>query len=195
MAATVRTRFWNVPNSLTMGRLALAVVVFSLIAYGYYWLALVLFGVAVLTDFLDGYLARLLNQATAIGRQLDPLVDKIIVCGGLVYLLTIPGTGLAAWMVTAIIIRELLIQGLRSVLEGRGEAFGAKWSGKVKTTFQCLAIAAILLALATHPPSSWLLARDLLIWAAVALTIYSGLAYIIGAWSRLEAPAPASSAS
>src|SRR5687768_11831611 len=128
-------RFWNVPNSLTMSRLGLAAVTFGLIAQGYYAGALLTFGLAALTDAFDGYFARRLNQATAIGRQLDPLVDKVMVAGGFIYLLAIPESGLAPWMVTAVIVRELLIQWLRSLLEGRGEAFGARWAGKLKTVF------------------------------------------------------------
>jgi CDP-diacylglycerol--glycerol-3-phosphate 3-phosphatidyltransferase len=184
-----RSPFWNVPNSLTLGRLVLAVFVFALIAQGRYTAALVVFGLAALTDALDGYFARLLNQATVLGRQLDPLVDKVIVTGGFVYLLTIPGTGLAPWMVTAIVVRELLIQGLRSLLEGRGEAFGARWAGKMKTTFQCLAIAAILLSLAVAPAPVWLLARDVLTWLAVGLTLYSGLGYLLVGLPRLRVDA------
>src|SRR5438445_2996591 len=105
--------FWNVPNVLTLSRLGLAVVVFALVAHSWYWSALVVFSVAALTDALDGYFARLLDQGTAIGRQLDPLVDKVIVCGAFIYLLTVPeDTGLSPWMVTSIVVRELLIQGL-----------------------------------------------------------------------------------
>jgi len=187
MADTARPRFWNVPNSLTMSRLVMAVVVFMLIAQAYYTAALIVFGLAALTDALDGYLARLLNQATALGRQLDPLVDKVIVSGGLIYLLTVAGTGLAPWMVTAIIVRELLIQGLRSHLEGRGEAFGARWAGKLKTTFQCLAIAAILLSLIIQPGPAWLFTRDVVTWLAVILTVYSGLSYLVAGLPKLQA--------
>jgi CDP-diacylglycerol---glycerol-3-phosphate 3-phosphatidyltransferase len=186
MDTTVSPRFWNVPNCLTLSRLGLAVVVFVLIAYERYMAALVVFGLAALTDALDGYFARLLNQVTALGRQLDPLVDKVIISGGFIYLLAIQGTGLAPWMVTAIVVRELLIQGLRSALEGRGEAFGARWAGKVKTTFQCLAISAILLCLATAPAPPWLLARDVLTWLAVGLTLYSGIGYLAVGLPRLQ---------
>jgi CDP-diacylglycerol---glycerol-3-phosphate 3-phosphatidyltransferase len=189
MASTVQPTFWNVPNCLTLSRLVLAVVVFALIACGRYTAALIVFGLAALTDALDGYFARLLNQATALGRQLDPLVDKVIVSGGFIYLLTVPGSGLAPWMVTVIVVRELLIQGLRSLLEGRGQAFGARWAGKVKTTFQCLAIAAILLSLATAPGPAWLFARDVLTWTAVGLTLYSGLSYLAVGLPKVQADA------
>jgi CDP-diacylglycerol---glycerol-3-phosphate 3-phosphatidyltransferase len=192
MADAGRQRFWNVPNSLTMSRLAMSVVVFALIARGLYTAALVVFGLAALTDALDGYFARLLNQVTALGRQLDPLVDKVIVSGGLIYLLTISGTGLAPWMVTAIVVRELLVQGLRSHIEGRGEAFGARWAGKFKTTFQCLSIAGILLCLITHPGTAWLWARDGVTWIAVILTVYSGLGYMAAGLPKLLGDASSS---
>jgi CDP-diacylglycerol---glycerol-3-phosphate 3-phosphatidyltransferase len=185
-----REPFWNVPNTLTLGRLGLAVIVFTLIAHESFLAALVVFGLASLTDALDGYFARLLGQSTAVGRQLDPLVDKVIVSGGFIYLLTIPGTGLAPWMVTTIIVRELLIQGLRSLLEGKGQPFGARMAGKLKTLVQCLSISAILLCLWTRPSYGWLLARDGLTWLAVGLTLYSGLGYVWLALPSFRREAP-----
>ncbi len=186
MAGPAAERFWNVPNTLTVGRLVLAVIVFVLISFDRFLAALAVFGLAALTDALDGYLARLLNQTTALGRQLDPLIDKVVVAGAYIYLLTVPGTGLQPWMVTTIVIRELLIQGLRSHLEGQGEAFGAKTAGKLKTTVQCLSIVAILLCLSIRPTRAGLLGRDLLTVLAVLLTIYSGL----GLCRRRPAQAP-----
>jgi CDP-diacylglycerol--glycerol-3-phosphate 3-phosphatidyltransferase len=182
-------RFWNVPNTLTLSRLVLAGFVFALIAYGYYAVALVIFVIAALTDALDGYLARLLHQETAIGRQLDPLVDKVIVCGGLIYLLTVADSGLAPWMVTAIVVRELIVQALRSLIEGRGEPFGARTAGKLKTVFQCLAIVAILLVLIVRPSAGWVVARNVVIWTAVVLTVYSGMGYVKVAWPKLKSAA------
>jgi CDP-diacylglycerol---glycerol-3-phosphate 3-phosphatidyltransferase len=182
----VLPKFWNVPNTITVGRMGLAVVVFVLIEQRQYFLAAAVFGVAALTDALDGYLARKLNQATPIGRQLDPLVDKVIVAGAYIYLLTIPGTGVRPWMVTTIVIRELLIQGLRSHLEGQGQAFGAKTAGKVKTTLQCLSISAVLVCLWLEPAPVWLFGRDVLTWLAVALTVYSGLGYVLAAAPALK---------
>lgn len=180
MAVPAEVRFWNVPNTLTMSRLVLAVVVFALIAYGQYLPALAVFGIASLTDALDGYFARLLDQGTPLGRQLDPLVDKVIVSGAYIYLLSVPDTGVQPWMVTTIIVREMLIQGLRSHLEGQGQAFGAAMAGKLKTLVQCLSISAILLSLAVRTTNdSWILIRDGLTWLAVGLTIYSGLGYVV----------------
>jgi CDP-diacylglycerol--glycerol-3-phosphate 3-phosphatidyltransferase len=183
-------RFWNVPNTLTVSRLGLAVFVFAMISNGWYAGALALFVLAAVTDALDGYFARLLGQDTPLGRQLDPLIDKVIVSGAYIYLAAIPDTGVYPWMVTAIVVRELLIQGLRSLLEGQGQAFGAKMAGKLKTLFQCLSISAVLLCLAleTSPDGlRWL--RDALTWTAVALTIYSGASYLTGAMPSLRGEA------
>jgi len=178
---TARRGFWNVPNTLTVSRLVLAVGVFALIASEWYYWALVIFAIAAITDALDGYFARLLKQDTPLGRQLDPLVDKVIVSGCYIYLATnYQETGVMPWMVTAIVVRELLIQGLRSHLEGRGQAFGARMAGKLKTVCQCFSICLILLCLALlpfRPPILWW-ARDGLTWLAVILTIYSGISYV-----------------
>jgi len=191
MVARVPRRFWNVPNTLTVSRLGLAVCVFALIGAGSYSWALAIFVLAALTDALDGYFARLLKQDTAIGRQLDPLIDKVIVSGCYIYLATIPGTRVMPWMVTTIVVRELLIQGLRSHLEGKGEPFGARMTGKLKTLVQCLSISAVLLCLAIEPaPSSaWFSVRDGLTWLAVALTLYSGLSYVWIALPKLRGQA------
>ena len=178
-------RFWNVPNSLTLSRLGLGALAFVLTSFGWYFAALVVFGIAALTDALDGYFARLLNQTSALGRQLDPLVDKLVVAALLIDLAARPETGVAPWMVAVIVVRELLIQGIRSLIEGKGEPFGAKMAGKLKTTFQCLAIAAVLACLSFQPSRPWLIARDVLTWTAVGLTIYSGLGYIIAAYPSL----------
>jgi CDP-diacylglycerol--glycerol-3-phosphate 3-phosphatidyltransferase len=192
-AATVApesARFWNVPNTLTVGRLLLSVFVFAFIALEQYALALAVFIVAALSDALDGYFARLLEQDTPIGRQLDPLIDKVIVAGCYIYLATIPGTGVFPWMVTAVVVRELLIQGLRSLMEGQGQPFGAKMAGKLKTTFQCLSISAVLLVLTIGRTPEWVLdLRDLLTWLAVILTVYSGWSYLSGAMPTLRSHA------
>lgn len=183
-------RFWNVPNALSISRLALAAVAWGLIARSLFTAALVVFSIAAITDALDGYIARRLKQESDIGRQLDPLVDKILIIGTLVYLLTIPETGVMPWMVAAVTTRELAIQWVRSLLEGRGIAFGAKASGKLKTVFQCLAIVAVLFVSAIgvdrYKPAR--LVRDALLWIAVLQTLYSGIVYAKLAAPRLKEP-------
>jgi CDP-diacylglycerol---glycerol-3-phosphate 3-phosphatidyltransferase len=188
ISARPPARFWNVPNTLTLSRLALALCVFALISWEYYAWALAFFVIAALTDALDGFFARLLKQDTPLGRQLDPLIDKVIVAGSYIYLATIADTGVKAWMVTAIVVRELLIQGLRSHLEGKGQPFGARAAGKLKTVVQCLSISAVLICLAWRLPaeSGFVRCRDTLTWLAVGLTLYSGFNYVAIALPKLR---------
>jgi CDP-diacylglycerol--glycerol-3-phosphate 3-phosphatidyltransferase len=188
VAARPLRRFWNVPNTLTTARLALALCVFVLVDYECYAWALAVFIIAAVTDALDGYFARLLNQDTPIGRQLDPLIDKVIISGCYIYLATIPGTNVMPWMVTAIVVREMLIQGLRSHLEGQGQPFGARTAGKLKTVVQCFSIGAVLLVLSfeRRAPEALYLLRDALTWLAVGLTLYSGMVYVKVAWPKLR---------
>jgi CDP-diacylglycerol--glycerol-3-phosphate 3-phosphatidyltransferase len=181
-------RLAAIPNLLTIGRLVLAPVVCPLIAYEMCWAAIAVFAVASISDWFDGFLARRWKVTSALGRQLDPLVDKVIVTGCFISLLAFPfeRTGLRPWMVIIIVARELVVQALRSLIEGRGEAFGAKMAGKLKTTFQFLAIIAMTLGLAYPPPWPWSLGRDLLTWTAVALTVYSACGYFVLAWPFLR---------
>lgn len=182
---------FNVPNLLTLSRLALSLVVFALVGWRWYWAALVVFSIAAITDAFDGYVARRLGQGTVLGRQLDPLVDKVLICGAFIFLMAVPAdTGLGPWIVSTIVIRELLIQGLRSHLEGGGQAFGAKMAGKLKTVVQCASIVVILVTLGARAGGAWLVARDIVTWSAVALTVYSGLAYVVLALPRLRQADP-----
>ena len=89
-ATPAREPVWNVPNAISLARVVLGVVVLAWIEMHWYVLALGLFVIASLTDALDGYIARKLNQVTALGRQLDPLVDKLVIAGAFIFLLPIP---------------------------------------------------------------------------------------------------------
>lgn len=183
--------FWNLANVLTLSRLVLAPVVFALIAYKYPIAAVAVFLIAAITDWLDGLAARRLKVNSAIGRQLDPLVDKVLVVGTYIYLMAfVPGGGIAPWMVTAIVARELTVQAIRSLIEGRGEPFGAKFSGKLKTVTQFAAIVAVLVVQAYELSGAWVVVRDVLIWASVLLTIGSGVHYLLLAWPALAGSSP-----
>ena len=118
-APRARPPVLNVPNVLTVSRLVLAIILFAFLAYEWLATALVLFLIAASTDWLDGYLARKRGETTTLGRILDPFVDKVVVIGTFIFLLAIPAdeTGLAPWMVTLVVARELLVTGLRSYLE------------------------------------------------------------------------------
>jgi CDP-diacylglycerol--glycerol-3-phosphate 3-phosphatidyltransferase len=172
----------SVANQLTASRLVLSVGLFALIAVEQWLWALVVFGLAAVTDWLDGYFARTRGQASALGRVFDPLVDKVLVCGAFIFLLPYgsapPASWLTPWMVTVVVAREFLITGLRGWLESMGTSFGADWLGKLKMGLQCAAIIGILVAQTWSEP--WLLgvARDVLIYAMLAATILSGLQYV-----------------
>jgi CDP-diacylglycerol--glycerol-3-phosphate 3-phosphatidyltransferase len=177
---------WTFPNLITFSRLLLAVVLFWLIDGGKHWLAsCVVFLVAAATDALDGWIARRYGLVTVVGRILDPFVDKVIVGGAFVFLAVYPESGVSAWMAIIVIGREMFITSLRSFLESRGKDFSAAWSGKLKMAVQCAAVAASLLYLEYGAGSaareSYAMALKVLLWAAVAMTLYSGYAYVVRA--------------
>ncbi|QDU80814.1 CDP-diacylglycerol--glycerol-3-phosphate 3-phosphatidyltransferase [Polystyrenella longa] len=184
----------NIPNAITLSRLLLACVLFLLIDIQGFWItSAVLFVFAASTDFLDGYIARKYGMVTILGRIMDPFVDKIIVGGAFLFLLGEPDrSGVNAWMVLIVIGREMFISSLRGFLEKQGQDFSAAWSGKVKMTLQCVAVTCSLLSLSPDYffNDSWfLLCRDILLWMAIAITLYSGIEYIIRAshlWSSTD---------
>jgi CDP-diacylglycerol---glycerol-3-phosphate 3-phosphatidyltransferase len=176
----------NLPNLITCIRMVLAFVLFALISAQGWWLtSAFLFVFAASTDALDGYLARRFGQVTVLGRILDPFVDKVIVCGSFIFLLEKQGeptSGVDAWMVIAIIGREMFVSSLRGILEQEGKDFSASLAGKLKMGLQCLAITASLLSLSPDLHWDWLPAvRDVLLWIAVAVTIWSGMIYVVRA--------------
>jgi CDP-diacylglycerol--glycerol-3-phosphate 3-phosphatidyltransferase len=142
-----RETIWNVPNLLTLSRLPLSALLFACISNEAWFLALIVFLIASITDALDGWWARRFNQFTAFGRVFDPLIDKIMVGGAFIYLLQIPPAGLLPWMVTVVIGRELLITGVRGYVESLGKKFGADWFGKLKMILQCITLGAIFFIL------------------------------------------------
>jgi CDP-diacylglycerol--glycerol-3-phosphate 3-phosphatidyltransferase len=182
----------NMPNFITSTRLVLAIILFSMIASGGWWIsAAALFVLAASTDALDGYLARRYQQITVLGRILDPFVDKVIVCGTFVFLLERQGesdSGVNAWMVIIIIGREMFVSSLRGILEKEGKDFSASLSGKLKMSLQCVAITASLLSLSEDLPWTWLPAvRDVLLWLAVGVTVISGMVYLLRGFALLRA--------
>lgn len=179
----------NVPNVLTTSRLGMAVVLFLFIEWHYWLECMGLFVLAAFSDWLDGYLARKLQMGSTLGRNLDPLVDKVLICGAFIFLLQIPDSGMAPWMVTLVVARELIITGLRSYLENKGATFGADWLGKAKMVLQCAALIAIFWDL--YSPENWAtIARDICIWGMLISTALSGLQYLWKAFSLLKADNP-----
>jgi len=180
----------NLPNVLTASRFVLAMVLFVLIAWqesipGVWLWCLVVFAAAAVTDYFDGYYARKLGLTSTLGRNLDPLVDKVLVCGAFTFLLVVKDSGLEAWMVVVVVARELIITSLRGFLESQGVRFGADWLGKIKMVLQCVALFAIFVALEVCAGNSneaarttFDLLRDVLVYAMLAATALSGLQYL-----------------
>jgi len=188
-----RPPVFNLPNQLTAARAGLAIVLFAFIALHWWAWCLIVFALAALTDYLDGYLARKQGITSTLGRNLDPLVDKVVVCGAYIFLLPVTDSGLAAWMVTVVVGRELIITGLRSFMEMSGAHFGADWLGKIKMVLQCATLFLIFAYLARgevlgqeRPERGWELVRDVSIYAMLVATALSGLQYIWRAFQMLK---------
>ncbi len=194
----------NLPNQITIARLGLAIVFFVLLSqYSQIThntllldIAAAIFIVAAVTDILDGYLARKWGQVTALGRVLDPLVDKVLVCGAFI-LFVGPGfvdsdgqnvTAVRSWMVVVIVGRELLVTGLRGFSESIGKSFGASLHGKVKMWMQSIAAPAVLLIVAHEdvigPSAGWI--KSTIVWLTVAVTALSTVQYLVRSRFILE---------
>jgi CDP-diacylglycerol---glycerol-3-phosphate 3-phosphatidyltransferase len=179
----------NFPNQVTTIRLMLSIALFVLLHFQFYFAGFWLFLIAAGTDWLDGFWARRYGQITILGRMLDPFVDKVIICGTYIFLAAAPHSGLVAWMAVLVLGRELLVTALRSFLEQQGADFSASISGKAKFILQCAAASASLWWLSygvPHPPqippgnehAFEQYFTVIAIWSMIAITIYSGYAYV-----------------
>ena len=192
----------NIPNQITLGRLVLAVVFFALLSWfradklsdsdGAGGQRLILqvcfwvFLVAALADYLDGFLARMLKQVTSFGRIVDPVVDKVMICGAFAYFggpIFWDGTehanisGVRPWMVVLILVRELLVSAIRSHSESQGRDFAATWVGKVKMVVQSTTVCVILGVLGFNLPNFDPL-RIACVWLTVIITALSIVSYV-----------------
>lgn len=167
------------PNILTIFRIILTILMLIIIIHGNMiipiwvdnsWInyfACLIFCIASLTDFYDGYIARQYNVKTKFGEVFDPLADKMLILGGFIGLLILDRAN--PWAIFLILSREFFITGLRVIAASNGKNIAASNLGKYKTGFQ---IAAISFLLANLFPGG-----TLLLWCAVIVTIYSGFDY------------------
>lgn len=187
----------NIPNAITVSRLFLTAGFILFVMFESTWghlVALILFIIAAISDFVDGWLARKMNLITPLGKLLDPLADKILVCSAFVFL---TAEGLCPVWVTALIIgREFLVTGLRQIAIEAGHVLAADRLGKWKTAFQLTYLIAGMIRLTLDTMESlgsfsplhtlttpwgegaWLLPISL--GLAVGLTVISGWNYV---WS------------
>jgi CDP-diacylglycerol--glycerol-3-phosphate 3-phosphatidyltransferase len=182
----------NLPNSITLGRIFLVpllVVVLltsfdgrQVLGVSNEMLGAAIFGLASLTDWLDGYLARRRGQITGIGQWMDPLADKLLVTAALISLVQLGRA--PAWMVAVILGRELSVTVLRSMIHARGQSLPASRLGKVKMAAQVTAI--LLLILAPHMRELFVLGQ-IALWFATGAALVSAVDY----WRRFNAGLPA----
>ncbi len=171
----------NLPNLLTVLRIMLVpALVVALLGNtpGGDVLAAIVFALASLTDFIDGYLARARDSITTFGKLMDPLADKLLIVAALISLVSLHR--LAAWVAMVIITRELAVTVLRLGATQAGVVMAASMFGKVKT---CLQIATILAVIAVHGHPLWLSA---LLYLTVLVTVLSGLDYFFGMRRRMQ---------
>lgn len=181
----------NLPNQLTVLRLVLAALFVAAremaIPFGATFAALC-FGLAVLTDYLDGHLARRGACESDFGRLMDPLADKVLVAAALVSLAA--SADIPAWAAIVLISRDFLVTGLRQLALSRGRVLAADPAGKTKTASQMVMISYFLLRdtavewipVAPAAMRPWDLLGMLLIGASVILSIYSGIRYVRNHW-------------
>jgi|GEM_PF-226661 len=178
----------NLPNKLTLSRIAAVPVFLFFLVPGWFgqflgldrwgrYAAAAIFVLASITDLLDGMIARKRNIVSELGKFLDPIADKLLVTAALVAL--VKTDGLSVWVVVIIIAREFIVTGLRIVAAGQGVVIAAGRLGKMKTTFQTIAIVAILIH--DFPVSlifPWLPVGKICMAIAVVLTVVSGIDYV-----------------
>ena len=169
----------NLPNKLTLIRVLMIplFLVFLLNDFFGGWdneIAAVIFIVASITDWLDGYLARKNNIVTNFGKFMDPLADKLLVCSALIAFVEIGY--LPAWIVIVIISREFIISGFRLVAADNGIVIAASYWGKFKTVFQMIMIIVLIFNLSI--PYIGII-ENVLIYTALALTVISLVDYLI----------------
>lgn len=165
-----------------------------------------LFIAAALTDLLDGHLARKWGVVSVFGRIMDPFADKILIVGAFIFLAgpafhavgptgkLIQLTGVHPWMAVVILARELLVTSIRGVAESCGIDFGASGAGKAKMVLQSVTVPTVLLTLAIWPGPIGMpevIFIDILIWATILVTVWSGLPYIVRAFRAFRSAPPA----
>ena len=180
----------NIPNTLTLFRIALIPVFVILFYLPFSWSFLasaVVFVLAAVTDWLDGYLARRLDQSTSFGAFLDPVADKLMVVIAIVLLVTEQKTAWFTIPALVVVGREILVSALREWMAeiGKRTSVAVSWVGKVKTFVQMLAIIT-LLAVDPDKGGPWLALGYILFYAAAALTLWSAVLYVRAAWGDLS---------
>ncbi len=168
----------NLPNKLTMARVIMVPLVMALMLTNHHIAALVVFAIASVTDFFDGYLARKNNLISSFGKIMDPLADKLLTFGALVAFIQLDIV--SVWAPIIIIAREFFVTSMRVVAVSKGKVIAASWWGKVKTNVQMFTIMLAMLLLGLgNPTLCGFSAAAILIWISAIFTAASWVAYIL----------------
>ncbi len=167
----------NLPNKLTILRVLMIpfFVLFMLLditGAADKWIAVAIFVIASLTDFLDGYIARKYNLVSNFGKFMDPLADKLLVSAAMICLVEMGR--LPAWIVIVIISREFIISGFRLIASDNGVVIAASYWGKFKTVFQM----AMIIVLICNLGGAFGIVETALIWISLILTVVSLVDYV-----------------
>ncbi|CAM0553906.1 CDP-diacylglycerol--glycerol-3-phosphate 3-phosphatidyltransferase [Halomonas sp. ATBC28] len=178
----------NIPNILTLARIAFIPLLVVLFYLPFSWsmpVAAGLFGLASITDWLDGYLARRWNQSTPFGAFLDPVADKLMVVVALALLIERYDTLVLTLPALVIIGREIVISALREWMAEMGKRgmVAVSWIGKLKTTLQMVSL---LILLALPPTHEFALLGVVVLYTAAILTLWSMIQYLKAAWPHLS---------
>ena len=164
-------------SKITLARVALIPVFMALLLLNYNWIALAVFIIASLTDFVDGYIARHCNQVSDFGKFLDPLADKLLVTAAM--LIFVQWGRMPAWAVMIVLTREFAVSGLRMVAASGGKVLAAGWSGKIKTASTMVGLCCMMVF-----PLVWL---DWTVTAVIVITtLYSGIEYFVQNWDVIK---------
>ena len=183
---------WSLPNLLTYGRVVAVPIVVGLMfwpeLYWARWTALGVYAVAAITDFFDGYLARILSQHSALGRMLDPIADKLLVSACLMMLVANHDiSGVSIWAAMVILCREILVSGMREFLATLHVGLPVSTVAKWKTTVQLLALGFLIVGPAGEEvlPGNIMIGVTLL-WISAILTLYTGWDYMRAGMKYVE---------
>ena len=177
----------NLPNLLTFSRLLLIpifVLLFSQPTPERSMAAAAVFGIAAITDLLDGYLARRRSEVTRLGRLLDPIADKLLVLSGLILLVEFQRV--SAVVAILIIAREVTVTGIRAISAAEGIVLSAETIGKYKMTAQVLAILFLIVADSVDPGWNFYAIGNVLLYSALMLGLVSGAKYLVTFWRQIS---------
>ncbi|MFZ1035614.1 MAG: CDP-diacylglycerol--glycerol-3-phosphate 3-phosphatidyltransferase [Smithella sp.] len=181
-----RHETFNLPNTITLLRISVVPFLFILLlSPGEFWslILAILFVIASITDFFDGYIARKYQMITTMGKFLDPIADKIMVNTAMI--LMIPIGRIPAWIVAITIIRDLMVDVIRSIASSEGIYIQASTLGKQKTVAQIVAVTALIIHYSIFGINAHAVGMVIL-YIALVLTIFSGFDYFIKLYRNIE---------